>query len=103
MRNAVPVDLKSSKGSGKLKRPPHQLAKINNNTATVLKSIALGGRKKDGKDGNLGDNKYLPQEGWSVMSMDCVLWAGTDDRTREKSLSLAGCVCTTNIMGISVS
>lgn len=36
-----------------------QLAKIWNNTATALKSIALEGRKKDDKDANLSDDEYL--------------------------------------------
>lgn len=37
----------------------NQLAKINNSTATALKSIALEGRKKSDKDRNLGDDEYL--------------------------------------------
>lgn len=36
-----------------------QLAKIWNNTATALKTIALDGRRKDDKDANLSDDEYL--------------------------------------------
>ncbi|KAF2083889.1 hypothetical protein K490DRAFT_50506 [Saccharata proteae CBS 121410] len=36
-----------------------QLAKIWNNTATALKSIALESRHKDDKDGHLGDDEWL--------------------------------------------
>ncbi len=36
-----------------------QLAKIWQNTASALKQVALEGRKKDDKDGDLGDDEYL--------------------------------------------
>ncbi|GAM83594.1 hypothetical protein ANO11243_015820 [Dothideomycetidae sp. 11243] len=37
----------------------NQLVKIWTNTSTALKELALEGRKKDDKDGHLGDDEYL--------------------------------------------
>jgi len=58
----------------------NQLAKIYNNTATALKSIALEGRKKGDVDANLSDDEYLEAhpEARPIVVIDNYLHKGTD-------------------------
>jgi hypothetical protein len=77
-----------------------QLAKIWSNTATALKTIALSERKRDDKDGELGDDEYLEAhpERRPVVIIDHFLHKGNETTlVYDKLAEWAATLTTTNI------
>ncbi|KAF2146082.1 uncharacterized protein K452DRAFT_242601 [Aplosporella prunicola CBS 121167] len=80
-----------------------QLAKILNNTATALKSIALDNRKKDDKDAHLSDDEWLEvhPERRPVVVVDNFLHKSSDgDVVYEKISDWAAGLTTANLAHI---